>query len=262
MNSSLTLKSAVDIPYMAKLKTAAEDRSPTSTLPRWSKVAISVFVTVHMAAVVAPPLAFICSSRGSESPIAGPLARFVQPYCQAIYLNHGYAFFAPDPGPNHLVDYKVEFSEGKPAITGRFPNLRDERPRLLYHRYFMLSEALNTRFAPPEFAPEPSPPPLTASAAERERYQVLKKAYETDREVWKHSRKQYEAMRASIEGHLKHQFGGEKVRITRIEHRPADPDEIVIERRTLDAKDTYREMSETITTGRPTSGSPANGGGQ
>src|SRR5439155_176314 len=144
---------------------------------------------------------------------------------------------------------KVEFEGGKPAITGRFPNLREERPRLLYHRYFMLSEALNARFAPPEFAPEPSPPPLTASAAERERYQVLKKAYETDREVWLHRRKQYDAMRASIERHLKHEFGGDKAQITRIEHRLADPEEITIEHRTLDAKDSYREMSETPPTG-------------
>lgn len=248
---------------MAKNKPAAEEvKSPTSTVPGWAKLTISVLVTLHVAAVVAPPLAFICRSRGSESPIAGPLARFVQPYCQAMYLNHGYAFFAPDPGPNHLVDYKVEFEGDKPAVSGRFPNLKEERPRLLYHRYFMLSEALNTRFAPPEFAPEPSPPPLTASAAERERYQVIKKAYETDREAWQHARKQYEAMRASIEGHLKHEFRGDKVQITRVEHRPSEPDEILIERRTLDAKDTYRELSETITTGRPTSGSPANGGGQ
>jgi len=121
---------------------------------------------------------------------------------------------------------------------------------------------LNTRFVPPEFAPEPSPPPLTASAAERERYQSMKKAYEADREIWKHQRKQYEAMRRSIEDHLKDAYGGDKVQITRIEHRPADPDEIMIERRTLDAKDSYRELSETTPTGRPTSGSPANGGGQ
>jgi len=241
---------------MAKTKPATEDLSPTFTVPRWARIVISILVTVHVAAVVAPPLAFICRSRGSESPIAGPLARFVRPYCQALYLDHGYAFFAPDPGPNHLVDYKVEFEGGKPPITGRFPDLEEERPRLLYHRYFMLSEALNTRFVPPAFAPEPSPPALTASAMERERYQTTKNAYEADREVWKHQRKQYEAMRASIELHLKHEFGGDKVQITRIEHRPADPDEIQIERRTLDAKDTYREMSETPTR------TSTNGGGQ
>jgi hypothetical protein len=258
VNSSPTLTIAVDISYMAKHKPAVQDENPpTSTLPGWAKLIISVLVTLHVAAVVAPPLAFICSSRGGESPIAGPLARFVQPYCQAMYLSHGYAFFAPDPGPNHLVDYKVEFEGGKPPVTGRFPNLQEERPRLLYHRYFMLSEALNNRYTPPEFAPEPSPPPLTASAVERDRYQVLKKAYETDRGVWQHSRKQYEAMRVSIENHLKQEFGGDKVQITRIEHRPADPDEISIEHRTLDAKDTYREMSE-----KPPTTTRTNGGGQ
>jgi len=259
MNISTTQTAPSIFIYMAKHKPAAQDEtSPKPTLPGWAKLTISVLVTLHVAAIVAPPLAFICSSRGVESPIAGPLARFVQPYCQAMYLNHGYAFFAPDPGPNHLVDYQVEFNDGKTPITGRFPNLKEERPRLLYHRYFMLSEALNTRFAPPEFAPEPSPPPLTAPPTARERYQLQIEDYTEARKAWHHQRQQYEAMRASIENHLKHEFGGDKVKITRIEHRPSDPVEIWVEHRTLDAKDTYRELSETSSNGNlPAGTTPA-----
>ena len=35
-----------------------------------------------------------------------------RPYLEAAYLDHGYAFFAPDPGPSHLVRYELEFDDG------------------------------------------------------------------------------------------------------------------------------------------------------
>src|SRR4029079_4930246 len=158
--------------------------SKSDAVPLWGKLLISALVALHIAAVVSGPLAFVCRSRGGESPASEKIARFFQPYSSAFYLNHGYAFFAPDPGPNHLVDYQIEFSDGRAAVKGRFPDLAPQRPRLLYHRYFMLSEALNNRFAPPEFAPEPSPPPLTASAGERERFAVVKQRYEQDKTRW------------------------------------------------------------------------------
>jgi hypothetical protein len=204
-------------------------RSAASALPLWAKFAISALVTLHVAAVVSPPLAFICRSGGSSSPLAEPIARFFQPYTTAAYLDHGYAFFAPDPGPNHLVDFKVEFDDGREPKTGRFPNLATERPRLLYHRHFMLAEALNTRFVPPVFPPEPSPPPLTASVSERERHAAEKRDYEAAKVRWQRARRTYEAMRASIEAHLKAEYGGQRVTLTRVEHRPAEPNEILIE---------------------------------
>lgn len=64
------------------------------------------------------------------------------PYIEAADLNHGYRFFGPDPGPSHLVRYELQMPND--AIQkGVFPNLEQEQPRLLYHRYFMLSEHLN-----------------------------------------------------------------------------------------------------------------------
>ncbi len=65
-----------------------------------------------------------------------------RPYLQAAYLNHGYHFFAPEPGPSHLVRYEVELADGS-RQSGFFPDRTRHRPRLLYHRYFMLSEHLN-----------------------------------------------------------------------------------------------------------------------
>jgi hypothetical protein len=53
-------------------------------------------------------------------------------------------------------------------------------------------------------------------------------------------------MRASIEAHLQYAYGGEHAKITRVEHRPADPDEVLYERRALNAAESYREMPETM----------------
>jgi len=106
--------------------------SPALGLPTWAKLLLSGLVTLHVAALVSGPLAFACN-RGA-SPAAAAVRNFFLPYTGAFYLDQGYAFFAPEPGPNHLVDYKVEFNDGRAAVKGRFPDLATERPRLLYHR--------------------------------------------------------------------------------------------------------------------------------
>ena len=81
----------------------------------------------------------------------------MRPYLQILSLDNGYRFFAPEPGPSHLVRYDVTLADGQ-QIGGVFPNLAEERPRLLYHRYFMLSEFVNslTEGTPPELV-EPMP---------------------------------------------------------------------------------------------------------
>jgi hypothetical protein len=242
----MTKSKPIETPSAALPAKGPPATKPRALLSPWTKLLISVLLLVHLAAVITPPLAF--GARFS-SPLLEPISRLLAPYCSAMYLNHGYAFFAPNPGPNHLVDYTVEFKDGRPAVTGRFPNLREERPRLLYHRHFMLSESLNTRFAPDTFDPEPSPPPLTATAGERERFAVVKRDYERAKARWQHARKQYEAMQASIKAHLKHVHGGDEVKIARIEHLPADPDAVMYERRSLADPASYRELPEKLPTG-------------
>jgi hypothetical protein len=124
-------------------------------LAPWAKAIISLLLAVHLTAVFIAPFAFACNAGGSTSPLADAVYRKLHPYITAMFLDHGYFFFAPNPGPSHLVDFKVEFAGGKPPVEGRFPNLATERPRLLYHRHFMLSEALHASYAPPEGPPEP-----------------------------------------------------------------------------------------------------------
>lgn len=69
------------------------------------------------------------------------MAEAIGPYLQLAYLNHGYRFFAPNPGPSHLVRYELVMPDGS-VKAGQFPDLREHWPRLLYHRYFMLSESI------------------------------------------------------------------------------------------------------------------------
>jgi hypothetical protein len=57
-------------------------------------------------------------------------------------LNHGYHYFAPEPGGSTLVGYVLEMPDGS-LQTGRIPN-REIRPRLFYHRHFMLTEYLGS----------------------------------------------------------------------------------------------------------------------
>lgn len=83
--------------------------------------------------------------------------RYAAPYAQAGNISHGYAFFAPNPGPGHLIRYELEFEDGD-KLSGEFPNLKLQWPRLRYHRHFMLSEQL-TGMLQTGFLQEPPPRP-------------------------------------------------------------------------------------------------------
>jgi hypothetical protein len=228
-------------PRKAEPQDAALHRSATAPWPGWAKALASALIAFHLTAVFWGPLAF--GSAGS--PFTDGVFGVLRPYIDALYLNHGYSFFAPDVGPSHLVDYRVEFADGREPVTGRFPDLARQQPRLLYHRHFMLSESLSNRFVPPEPLPEPTPPPLTATAAERARYQVQKREYDQALTVWMHQRSQYDAMWHSFEQHLLHEHGGSKVTLTRVEHRLPLPPEVQYEGRRLNAPDSYINLPET-----------------
>lgn len=70
-----------------------------------------------------------------------PIARALRPAHQALFLGHGYRFFAPNPGPSHLVHYKI-YDGAEPIAEGTFPDRKQNWPRVIYHRWFMLSETL------------------------------------------------------------------------------------------------------------------------
>lgn len=262
VRSSLTCRYCLRDPKRCRPTTAVDDTTGMSKratslqaaeprgLSAGGKAIISVLLILHLAAVFAAPLAFASNLGGrARSPVADAVATALKPYIVAMYLDHGYFFFAPNPGPTHLVDYRVEFADGRPAKTGRFPDLATERPRLLYHRHFMLAEALNNAYAPPEPPNEPSPPPLTATAEERAQYELDRTAFREMQASWKRARGTYEAMRTSIEQHLLAKYGGDRVTLTRIEHRPPMPDEFAALHRPLNFPESYRELPESTARG-------------
>jgi len=110
-------------------------------------------VLVHCMGVLAEPLFFFSRSDFQAGPEFFGLRRSMAPYVDWMYLDHGYFFFAPNPGPSHLVAIQSKVPEPPRASSLRgdaivFPNRNEHWPRLLYHRYFMLSEFYNNSFAP------------------------------------------------------------------------------------------------------------------
>ena len=235
---------------MTKRHPATEaDRSPPperkeATLQPWLKCVLSVLLAGHVLAVFVPPFVFASNVEASSSPFADAVGALFAPYTAALYLDHGYFFFAPNPGPAHLVDYKVEFADSRPPIAGRFPDLKTERPRLLYHRYFMMSEALNNLYAPPDAPPEPTAPPITATTAEKQRFHQQQLDYQNLLASWKHRRRQYDSLWRAYEEHLQDAYGASKVTLTRVEHRAADPGEIEFEGKRLEDPASYTNLPE------------------
>lgn len=207
--------------------------------PRWQAV-LSALLAIHLCALVTVPLMF--STRGSAA--IRPLYAVLGPYIDLLYLNHGYLFFAPNPGPNHLVRYEINFADDRDAIVGEFPDRRTERPRLLYHRYFMLSETLNRFYRPPEPAPQPRRPPESASRREKRAYQRAQAEWDREYEQYKNDRETYERLRKSIAGHFQHEYDSDDVTLIRRRHRLLDPEEILEDRLSLLDESTYFNLPE------------------
>lgn len=126
---------------MARKKTAPRTDPPEPTTnpePTWSprtKLILSGLAVVHLLAVFAAPW----SMPQPSSQLARVVNEGFSPWTHALYMRHGYRFFAPDPGPSHLILYEVTTEDGR-TVEGRFPDRNQHRPRLLYHRFFMISE--------------------------------------------------------------------------------------------------------------------------
>ena len=205
---------------------------------------ISALVALHLAAVFIAPFSFACRVGASSSPFADGLMYCFRPYIDAMFLNHGYFFFAPNPGETHLVRYRAEFDDGREPVVATFPDLDEHFPRLMYHRHFMLAEALNNAYVPDQPPPEPSPPPASAASEGHARHQQLKNEYREQLDQWKHRRQQYEALHDSFVSHLKAAYGASRVTLTRVEHRNLFPNEFTDGKKLTDAE-TYRDLPET-----------------
>jgi len=176
---------------------------------RWRHV-ISAIIVLHLAAVFVPPFAFATSNAEGASPLAALLMRSLRPYIDVLFLDHGYAFFAPNPGPSHLIRYSATTADQEPEVQ-LFPNLERQWPRLMYHRYFMLSEQLHADYTTPEdLAPKPPEGIPNYGQAIRE--------WGAGHAAWERRRAIYELKWNAFENHLKHLHNADRVEMVRVEH--------------------------------------------
>ncbi|WP_345688735.1 hypothetical protein [Novipirellula caenicola] len=160
---------------------------------------VSILVSAHLIALVLPPLAFQTRGAMGDSPSVQTLMALVRDYTQFLYIDRGYAFFAPDPGPSHLIQAAITDASGE-VEEKMIPSLDDQWPRLLYHRHFMLAEYLSSIYQPP------NPP------------EEIAKLDPVGAQLWEQSRARYEYVRQSIVDHLQHKNNGQRVVIRRLEH--------------------------------------------
>jgi hypothetical protein len=184
-----------------------------------------LLLLVHVTAVFVAPFTFATSSGpGSASPFATSVMNALRVYIDAAFLNHGYFFFAPNPGPSHLVRCRLDNGAGRAPVEWSFPDRQQQWPRLLYHRHFMLSESLNSRYAPAV------PPPEIAGDQKQ-------------LDNWREGRRHYELLRESYRRHLYAAHSADRADVIRVEHRQPTPFEFQQGMR-LDDPSLYREFPD------------------
>ena len=97
-------------------------------------VAVNLLLIWHVFAIAISP-----SSMPPASPLLADASNVARPYNQALFLNHGYHYFAPNPGSSSLMEFQ-SVSQGDIPKLETIPDVDSYFPRLRYHRFFMLAE--------------------------------------------------------------------------------------------------------------------------
>ena len=147
----------------------------------------------------------------------------MKPYSQWLYMNHGYFFFAPNPGPGHLIQCSNENSNQAFLL----PNRDEHWPRLLYHRYFMLAEFYSSRYAPPQ-----------VSAEEKKDLEFMQR--------WASDKVLYDQIQSSIVSSLKHSRNHENIELRRVERLLPDSQQVLKEGWVLNDPRLTSVLPETI----------------
>ena len=189
----------------------------SNVCPTWLRRLCLGLAALHLLGVLAEPLRFFSRSELGVAPDFGLLGETAKPYSQWLYLDHGYFFFAPNPGPGHLIRCSlsrkkdVEHTESDAADSTRFfPDRKSDWPRLLYHRYFMLSEFYNSRYAPRQVTEELKKDPEFLAR-------------------WTFDNDLYLQIQTSMTKSLKHSTGATQVDLRRLERLLPDPPQILRE---------------------------------
>ena len=196
----------------------ASNQVPTDWSHR-AKIACSLAIVFHLSCVFVGPW----SNPPPSTQISRDVAMLFSPYIKFFALDNGYRFFAPDPGPSHLVRYELRMSDGS-TESGRFPDPENHWPRLLYHRHFMLAETMFTLARPVLDAPA-----LTTMTAD-------------EREGFQRHKLQVELLQSSVAQYLLRQHPeAQRVRLFIQVHEIPSPDD-VLGGRPLDDPALYQEF--------------------
>jgi hypothetical protein len=148
------------------------------------------------------------------------------PYVEFFYWDHGYFFFAPNPGPNHLLE--ATRADSDPSWPSRrWPDRQRHWPRLDYHRHFMLAEFYHGLAV----APQPDP-------QEAQRADLLAR--------WEVDRQRFLAIDRSIRRHLDQHLQGISYRLDRLEHPLPDPDQFFGQRLRLNDPKSYQVLPDAL----------------
>ena len=210
------------------------NRSENRCPPVTQKVLLALLL-LHFLGVLSEPLRFFSRSEVRTGPEFAWLGESLKPYSQWLYINHGYFFFAPNPGPSHLIECTWDDpgspkpAEGAVVSTEKLllPDRNEHWPRLLYHRYFMLSEFYNSRFAPAQVSEE------------------AKKDVEFMQQ-WAFYKELYDQIGASIVGSLKHSRHKEHAQLKRLERALPDSQQVLKEGWTLNDPRLISVLSESL----------------
>jgi len=186
--------------------------------PKKMQVVLLLIGSLHMLGLLAEPLRFFSRSEVAVAPDFELIAETMQTYSQWLYLDHGYFFFAPNPGPGRLIRCSVQpepesddlsSSQGlqiqaEPPAETTLPDKQNQRPRLLYHRYLMLAEFYNSRFAPSQISAESRKDPEFAAR-------------------WAQDFDMYKRLQASMMKSLKHKLGPSSITLGRLERSLPTP---------------------------------------
>lgn len=201
---------------------------------QWSKRRwiLSGLIVFQLLAICAGPFQFFTRSSRGTSPLADLVRWPVEPYIEFAFLDHGYSFFAPQPGPSHLIDCSFLDSNGKLSAV-RYPDRRAQWPRLLYHRHFMLTENLQQLWVEPV-----DPLLLETRESNLGEAEVLS--------GWMEARQLYEQIRDSMAAHVADKFEADEVKIDRVEHRLPTDEEVLRKRMRLNAREFYITLPDSV----------------
>lgn len=193
------------------------------TFAGWSvrrRLLASGILTFHLLAIFCAPW----HSPPPASYLSEVVNRFFAPYQGLAFLDHGYRFFAPDPGPSHIVRYELVTSDGR-TRAGSLPDTQAHSPRLLYHRFFMATETLFNVWTRIET------PPAEAKLSAEER-----KALEQPRQM-------VQAIAQGIAQQLLRETNGKRVHLYLVEHLIPLPEDVAANKR-LNDPTLYRDLAD------------------